>query len=296
MCRLKRTRSRIVVDSSFACNPPEAMRTDLKMMGERSGGRKPALQQGSGGVLPFTLARFGCGSLRRSVAGEQSRNRSEQGDSSEHAETRCDSRGRRMGRGAAALVCQDRTDGSVLERGTPRRQPSWGGLGRMQGTCPASSSRRTSRSLPTPVRRPGANLIVVAIPSAYLRGTLEGLVERIPPGIPMLSVVKGIENETLLRPSQIIVEILGTRPVAVLSGPSHAEELARGLPASVVVAGDAEDLNVEIRDALNQGTFRVYTNPDLIGVELAGALANLLESRRGSVTDLGSGTMPRPRS
>lgn len=135
----------------------------------------------------------------------------------------------------------------------------------------------------------GANLIVVAIPSAYLRGTLEGLVERIPPGIPMLSVVKGIENETLLRPSQIIVEVLGARPVAVLSGPSHAEELARGLPASVVVAGDAEDLNVEIRDALNQGTFRVYTNPDLIGVELAGALKNLLGIAAGVCDGLGFG-------
>lgn len=135
----------------------------------------------------------------------------------------------------------------------------------------------------------GANLIVVAIPSAYLRTTLEGLVERIPPGIPILSVVKGIENTTLARPSQIVTELLGPRPVAVLSGPSHAEELARDLPASVVVAGADDALNIEVRNALNQGVFRVYTNPDLVGVELAGALKNILGIAAGVCDGLGFG-------
>src|SRR5207245_7469601 len=77
--------------------------------------------------------------------------------------------------------------------------------------------------------------------------------------------------------------------LAVLSGPSHAEELAKCLPASVVVAGEAESLNREIRDALNQGTFRVYTNPDLIGVELAGALKNILGIAAGVCDGLGFG-------
>ena len=109
------------------------------------------------------------------------------------------------------------------ERPPPARHPR----------CP-----RGWRSRPTPATRPaGPSLIVVAIPSAFLRATLDGLSERIPPGIPVLSVVKGIENATFARPSQIVVETLGTRSVAVLSGPSHAEELARGLPASVVVGG-----------------------------------------------------------
>ncbi len=135
----------------------------------------------------------------------------------------------------------------------------------------------------------GADLIVVAIPSAYLRATLAGLVERIPIGIPVLSVVKGIENETFARPSQIVVETLGPRAVAVLSGPSHAEELARGLPASVVVAGSDERLNVQVRDALNQETFRVYTSPDALGVELAGALKNILGIAAGICDGLGFG-------
>ena len=73
----------------------------------------------------------------------------------------------------------------------------------------------------------GADLVVAAVPSSYLRATLTALADGVPAGIPFLSVVKGIENGTFDRPSQIIIEILGERPVAVLSGPSHAEEIAR---------------------------------------------------------------------
>jgi glycerol-3-phosphate dehydrogenase (NAD(P)+) len=134
-----------------------------------------------------------------------------------------------------------------------------------------------------------ADLMVAAIPSAYLRATLTGIAERVPLKIPVLSVIKGIENETLARPSRIIVETLGPRAVSILSGPSHAEEMARGLPASLVVAGEDEALNVEIRDALNGGLFRVYTNPDAIGVELAGALKNVLGIAAGICDGLGFG-------
>ncbi len=134
-----------------------------------------------------------------------------------------------------------------------------------------------------------ADLIVVAIPSAYLRQTLAGVAERIPAGVPILSVVKGIEVATLERPSQIVREVLGDRPVAILSGPSHAEELAHGLPASVVVASADEALAVAIRDALNHEVFRVYTNPDLLGVELAGALKNVLGVAAGISDGLGFG-------
>jgi glycerol-3-phosphate dehydrogenase (NAD(P)+) len=134
-----------------------------------------------------------------------------------------------------------------------------------------------------------ADLIVVAVPSAYLRATLSALADRIPPGVPALSVVKGIENATFARPSRIVVDALGDRPVAVLSGPSHAEEFARGLPASVVVAGEDDALCVRVRDALNHGMFRVYTNPDALGVELAGALKNVLGIAAGVCDGLGLG-------
>jgi glycerol-3-phosphate dehydrogenase (NAD(P)+) len=122
----------------------------------------------------------------------------------------------------------------------------------------------------------GADLLIAAIPSAYLRFTLASIAHSVPRGVPVLSVVKGIENGTFARPSVIIEEVLGPRSVAVLSGPGHAEEIARGLPASLVVAGDDAALCVQVRDTLNGGMFRVYSNNDPLGVELAGAIKNIL--------------------
>jgi glycerol-3-phosphate dehydrogenase (NAD(P)+) len=122
----------------------------------------------------------------------------------------------------------------------------------------------------------GADLLVAAIPTSYLRATLERLSAEIPPFVPVLSVIKGIEYGTFARPSQIIEQALGPRPVAVLSGPSHAEELARGLPASLVVSGADRELTVAVRDALTLDMLRVYTSTDALGVELGGALKNIL--------------------
>src|SRR5262249_25020548 len=134
-----------------------------------------------------------------------------------------------------------------------------------------------------------AELIVAAIPTSYLRGALESLAAELPPGAPVLSVVKGIEYGSFARPSQIIEQSLGPRPIAVLSGPSHAEELARGLPASVVISGKLESLNVQVRDLLSHETFRVYTSTDPLGVELAGALKNILGIAAGICDGLGIG-------
>jgi glycerol-3-phosphate dehydrogenase (NAD(P)+) len=134
-----------------------------------------------------------------------------------------------------------------------------------------------------------ADLIVAAIPTSFLRATLSALVPDLPAGVPVLSVVKGIEYGTFARPSQIIHEIMGPRSVAVLSGPSHAEELARGLPASVVVSGEDQALNARVRDLLSQESFRVYTSTDSLGVELAGALKNILGIAAGVCDGLGFG-------
>ena len=134
-----------------------------------------------------------------------------------------------------------------------------------------------------------AELIVAAIPSAYLRMTSQRFRNSIPDDVPVLSVIKGIENETFARPSQILAETLGQRPIAVLSGPSHAEEIARGLPASVVVAGSDNNLNEQIQISLNHKFFRVYTNSDGLGVELAGALKNILGIAAGICDGLGFG-------
>jgi glycerol-3-phosphate dehydrogenase (NAD(P)+) len=133
------------------------------------------------------------------------------------------------------------------------------------------------------------DLIVAAVPTQYLRATLASFAAEIPKAVPSLSVVKGIEFGTFARPSQIIEAALGPRLVAVLSGPSHAEELARGLPASVVVSGTHSDLNARIRDLFSQQSFRVYTSTDALGVELAGALKNILGIAAGICDGLGFG-------
>lgn len=135
----------------------------------------------------------------------------------------------------------------------------------------------------------GADVIVVAIPSAFLRASLSSITGAVPPGVPAVSVVKGIENTTFALPSAIIRDTIGERPLAILSGPSHAEEFARGLPASVVVAGSDESLCAHVRDALNVGMFRVYTNADPLGVELAGALKNVMGIAAGVCDGLGLG-------
>ncbi|WP_315852118.1 NAD(P)H-dependent glycerol-3-phosphate dehydrogenase [Tautonia rosea] len=135
----------------------------------------------------------------------------------------------------------------------------------------------------------GANLLIVSIPSAYLRDTIRSVAPVVPAGLPVVSVIKGIEQQTFARPSQIIRDELGERPISILSGPSHAEEIARGLPTSVVVAGDDSTLNRLVRDTLNTDRFRVYSNPDAIGVELGGALKNVIGVAAGICDGLGFG-------
>jgi glycerol-3-phosphate dehydrogenase (NAD(P)+) len=152
-----------------------------------------------------------------------------------------------------------------------------------------ADSRRNRRHLPD-IRIPDAirvlgdaeealrdaELILAAVPTVFLRDCLKRIAPAVASGTPVVSVVKGIEFGTFARPSQIVVEVLGPRPVAVLSGPSHAEEMARGLPASVVVAGASPTLCEAVQRAFGHETFRIYTNSDALGVELAGALKNIL--------------------
>jgi len=134
-----------------------------------------------------------------------------------------------------------------------------------------------------------ADLVVVAIPTRYLRDTLQELAVPLATQTAVVSVVKGIENSTFLRPSQIITEVLGTPRVASLCGPSHAEEFARRLPCSVVVAGLEAELLRDAQLTFNSDRFRVYTNRDLLGVELAGALKNVVAIAAGISDGLGYG-------
>jgi glycerol-3-phosphate dehydrogenase (NAD(P)+) len=135
-----------------------------------------------------------------------------------------------------------------------------------------------------------ASLIVCAIPTQFIRPTLTRLAPRIPAEIPIVSVAKGLELKTMQRPSQIIASLLGnTRKIAALSGPNIAAEIARKLPATAVIASANPDLARQLQDLFTTPWFRVYTNDDLLGVELAGALKNVIALAAGILDGMHAG-------
>lgn len=134
-----------------------------------------------------------------------------------------------------------------------------------------------------------ADLLVAAVPTAFLRQALTDIASQLPAGVPVLSVIKGLENDTFARPTQIITSVLGARQVAALGGPCHAEEAARRMPASVVIASDDEAFAATAQKLFATDRFRVYTNRDLLGVELAGALKNVVAIAAGICDGLGYG-------
>lgn len=135
----------------------------------------------------------------------------------------------------------------------------------------------------------GADYVVVSIPTKYLRESLEAIAPRMGRVRAAISVVKGIENATLARPSEIISESFGGCDVAVLSGPSHAEEIGRRMPASVVAASRDASLARHVQEMFTTERFRVYSNTDVLGVELAGALKNVIGLAAGICDGLGFG-------
>ena len=126
-----------------------------------------------------------------------------------------------------------------------------------------------------------ATIVLVCVPTRGIRDACAAVAEYIPDDALLVSAVKGIETNTLIRPSQMLQEILGERPVVALGGPCHAEELARRRPTSVVAACDDLTQAERIRDAFSSETFRVYSNADLKGVELGGALKNVIAIAAG---------------
>lgn len=135
----------------------------------------------------------------------------------------------------------------------------------------------------------GCDLAVSAVPTQFLRGVAERFEDALPGHVPLFSATKGIEIETFRTPSEILRSVLGERPIAVLSGPSHAEEVARGLPASIVAASADPDVAAQGRDALSSECFRVYTHSDPKGAELGGALKNVIALAAGIADGLGLG-------
>jgi glycerol-3-phosphate dehydrogenase (NAD(P)+) len=126
-----------------------------------------------------------------------------------------------------------------------------------------------------------ADVFVAATPLVYLRSTLAPLKAAWPKDSFIAHVMKGIERETLKRPSEILDEILAPRAVVALTGPSHAEEIAAGLPASVVAASRDVDAAGVVQQSFSTESFRVYRRSDILGAELAGALKNVVAIAAG---------------
>ena len=128
-----------------------------------------------------------------------------------------------------------------------------------------------------------AEAALLAVPAQFLRGVLTKLAPLLPAAMPLLLCAKGIETESLQTMSELACEILPQSPVAVLSGPSFAAEVARGLPTAVAIAGRDADLARAFMAALGTERFRPYLSPDPIGAEIGGAVKNVLAIACGIV-------------
>ncbi len=138
----------------------------------------------------------------------------------------------------------------------------------------------------------GADLIVSAVPCQYMRSVWTRLKNYVPKDVPICSVAKGIENKTLQRPTQIIADCIGqhnSQRLAALSGPTIADELARKLPATACAASADEQLARKIQHTFSTPWFRIYTNTDIVGVELAGAMKNIIAIAAGIIDGIGAG-------
>ncbi len=135
----------------------------------------------------------------------------------------------------------------------------------------------------------GKDLLVMAVASPYTRATAKRLKEMTADGQKIVNVAKGIEEHTLMTLSEIIEEEIPQADVAVMSGPSHAEEVGRGIPTTIVVGAKSRKTAEAIQNIFMNEVFRVYTSPDVLGMELGGSLKNVVALAAGIADGLGYG-------
>ncbi|MBX9465209.1 MAG: NAD(P)-dependent glycerol-3-phosphate dehydrogenase [Aquamicrobium sp.] len=135
----------------------------------------------------------------------------------------------------------------------------------------------------------GADCVLAVVPAQAMRGLLALLGDRLRPGVPLVLCAKGIERDSGLLLSQIAAELLPQTPIAALSGPSFATDVARGLPTAVTVAAADPQLASLLALRLSAPAFRCYSSADLTGVEVGGALKNVLAIAAGAVSGAGLG-------
>lgn len=135
----------------------------------------------------------------------------------------------------------------------------------------------------------GRNLLVLAVPSVFTRSTARNMKPFVEEGQLIVNVAKGIEEETLMILTDIIEEEIPQARVAVLSGPSHAEEVGKGLPTTCVAGAKTREAAEYIQNIFMNDVFRVYTSSDMLGIELGGALKNVIALAAGMADGLGYG-------
>lgn len=211
-----------------------------------------------------------------------------------------------LGLGQMGLVCAGILAGGGQQPGPPPSVRMWGHLEDEAGhlTQTRQSPRLPGFALPEQVliartdqaALADADLIVSAVPVQFMRSAWERLKPHVPPSAAVVSVAKGIENDTVLRPTQIVADVLADdpdaapRPLGVLSGPTIAGELARCLPATMVAASDQPRMALGLQRLFSTSWLRVYTNEDMLGVELAGATKNVIAIAAGIIDGLAAGS------
>ena len=135
----------------------------------------------------------------------------------------------------------------------------------------------------------GKDLLVMAVASSYTRSTAHRISPLVAQGQKIVSVSKGIEEHTLMTQAQIIEDEIPQAQVAVLSGPTHAEEVSRGIPTTIVAGSKSKSCAEYVQNLFMNEVFRVYTSPDVLGIELGGALKNVVALAAGIADGLGYG-------
>ena len=159
------------------------------------------------------------------------------------------------------------------------------------GSVALSPELRATSSLREAVE--SADVIVMAVPSQGFRQVLLEAREFVRPWVPIVSLSKGLEAGSMLRMSQVANEVMPGHPVAVLTGPNLASEISVGQPAASVVAIDDAIIATALQEIFSRPTFRVYTNPDVVGCEIAGVVKNVIAIATGMAHGMGFGDNTR---
>jgi glycerol-3-phosphate dehydrogenase (NAD(P)+) len=158
---------------------------------------------------------------------------------------------------------------------------------RYLGDIPLTDGLRATDSLEQAVR--DADVLVMGVPSHGFRGVLEQVVSHVRPWIPVVSLVKGLEQVTDHRMTEIVAEVLPGHPAGVLAGPNIAKEVMAGYAAAATIAMPDQNLAARVADLFRTTRFRIYSTTDVVGVELAGALKNVFAIAAGMADGAGAG-------